>query len=247
MINSTLVAHCGAVKVSYGELLQLPSPLSMGPRHQPVPHVELVDLLKEQLSRCNVTVQREDYAIQTQGAKLFGVFDLSGVAGAGERGYAMGFRSANDESLAIRVVAGTRVFVCDNLALSGNDIVMNRKHTTGLSLRSSLGEAINSLFVQYDAMDKAIERMQNYSLNSDAAKALIYDAFVKEDVPLRLLPHVNEWYFDSREQHVDATDCHPRSMWGLHNSFTRAIKVIDSPARQFEITQSVGAFLGLRS
>lgn len=247
--GATLIAHCGAHKVSYADLALLPMPEKMGSRHRPFPHVEMVDMLKEEVSRWQATITREEYAIQTNGKKLFGVFDLNNLGGHPDRGYAIGFRSSNDETFALRIVAGARVFVCDNLALSGNDVVLNRKHTTGLSLQATLHHSVDQLFKQYASMDQAIARMQEHRLTDPNAKALIYDAFVKENLPLRLFPHVNEWYFESPEKIQDesATDCQPRSVWGLHNAFTRSIKVIDSPVRQFEITQAVGAYLGLRS
>lgn len=246
MDGATLVAHCGARKVSYAELAALPVPVPRGRWHRPLAHVEVVDLLKEFVNVSSM-VKREEYAVQTNGKKLFGVFDMEGNVFGEGRGYSVGFRASQDESFALRVVAGTRVFVCDNLALSGSDVVLNRKQTIGLSLRETLRYSVNKLFEQYSSMDRAIARMQQADLLDTAAKALVYDAFVKEDLPLRLFPHVNEWYFDPKHEHADATDCAPRSVWGLHNAFTRAIKVIESPVRQFEVTQGVGRYLGLNA
>ena len=65
--------------------------------------------------------------------KLFGVLDLASelVLGVSKP---LGFRHANDKSLSIQIVAGSRVFCCDNLTLSDDLIVLKAKHTWGVHL-----------------------------------------------------------------------------------------------------------------
>ncbi len=63
----------------------------------------------------------------------------------GDRGLGLDFRHGNDQSMSLHLVAGTRVFVCDNLTLSGDMIVLRRKHTKGLSLRDEVRAGIERL------------------------------------------------------------------------------------------------------
>ena len=60
------------------------------------------------------------------------------------------------------------------------------------------------------------------------AKELIYDAVAADVVPARLLRPVHSYYFDRAD---DRPDCAPRSLWGLHNSFTRAVQVLPPTRR----------------
>ena len=70
--------------------------------------------------------------MQRKGHWLFGVLDLA--AEGGEYGFAIGLRTGNDRSLALQLICGVRVFVCSNMAFSGDFLALKRKHTAGLSL-----------------------------------------------------------------------------------------------------------------
>ncbi|MBI4716089.1 MAG: hypothetical protein HY760_09180 [Nitrospirae bacterium] len=250
-MDAILSSHCGSRLIRPAELEQLPAPLPLGPHHRPVPHHELVGILKEELEEAGYQVAREEYAVQNQGLKLFGVMDLVPAPGTssalsnGDKGLGLGFRHGNDQSMSLRLVAGARVFVRDNLVLSGDMIVMRRKHTTGLSLKDEIRAGVERLTQKYAALEQGILRLKERGLSDPEAKTIIYDAFVREGVlPMRFLPQVGTWYF---EPPAEAEDCRSRSAWGLHNAFTRTVKELSSPARRFEATTRIGKVFGLRS
>jgi hypothetical protein len=56
-------------------------------------------------------------------------------------GKSLGFRHGNDKQMAIQIVAGGRVFVCDNMSLYCSMVVLKAKHTWGFNLdqRITLG------------------------------------------------------------------------------------------------------------
>jgi hypothetical protein len=250
-MDAVLSSHCGSQVISRADLEQLPAPLPLGPMHRPVPHHELAGILKEELNTAGYEVTHEEYAVQHRGLKLFGVMDLAPGSGItpglsnGDKGLGLGFRHGNDQSMSLCLVAGVRVFVCDNLALSGDMIVLRRKHTTGLSLKDEIRAGVERLIQEYTALEQGILRLKDRGLSDPEAKAIIYDAFVHRDVlPMRLLPQVGAWYF---EPPGGAEDCRPRTAWGLHNAFTRTVKELSSPARRFEATTQIGQVFGLRS
>ena len=250
-MSANLSFYCGSRAVALAELSALPAPEPLGPLHRPVPHHELVEVLKEELGSAGYEVTREEYAIQHQGLKLFGVMDLvpmlgvSSILSNGDKGLGLGFRHGNDQSMSLNLVAGCRVFVCDNLTLSGDMIVLKRKHTRGLSLRDEVKAGIERLLVEYSALEQGILRLKGRGISDQEAKAFIYDAFVNHGVlPMRYLPKVGYWYF---EPSVEAEDCQPRTHWGLHNAFTRTVKELTSPARRFEASTRMGQVFGLRS
>ena len=45
---------------------------------------------------------------------------------------------------------------------------------------------------------------------------------------------------------TDQPDCQPRTEWGLHNAFTRAMRDL-TPLRQFGATQGLGRAFGLNA
>lgn len=245
-----LLSHCGSRVVTLTELSALPAPEPLGPLHRPVPHHELVEVLKEELASAGYEVNREEYAIQHHGLKLFGVMDLAPKPGTssnlsnGDKGLGLGFRHGNDQSMSLHLVAGARVFVCDNLILSGDMIVLRRKHTKGLSLKDEVKAGIDRLLLEYAALEKGILRLKERGISDHEAKSILYDAFIQDGIlPMRCLAKVGSWYF---EPPADAEDCRPRTAWGLHNAFTRTVKELTSPVRRFEASTRIGQLFSLR-
>ena len=66
-------------------------------------------------------------------AKLFGTLDLT-LNGIGGTCASLGLRTANNKTMSLSMIAGLRVFVCDNMAFSGETIILRRRHTRGLDL-----------------------------------------------------------------------------------------------------------------
>ena len=71
MEQSQLLAHCGSSKITRDELKVIPTPEGSA-THQPVPHVEIVGALVETLSYRQISVVREEYAVSSDGMKMFG-------------------------------------------------------------------------------------------------------------------------------------------------------------------------------
>ena len=116
-----VLSHSASHLVSLDELDAIPAGQAMGPRHRPVPHIELVSTVKQAFSDRGYAVMREQYSVSHENARLFGTLDLMPTTGAPlveglEGGMAVGLRHANDQAFALGVIAGLRVFVCDNMA-----------------------------------------------------------------------------------------------------------------------------------
>ncbi|SRR5581483_2327503 len=243
-MNATLISHVNTDIVSREELSALPAPVPVSGRHRPVAHIELVDTLSRALSDYGIQVEAEQYALRRDDAALFGVLDLSwknGYAAFAQEGRAaLGFRHANDCTMSIQIVAGLRVFVCDNLALRGDFIALRRKHTIGLSLRRELGIAVEKLANHYQALTGEIELLRQWEIGVNDAKALIHDVFVKGYMPIRFLPQVSREFFEGYAQRSGW------NAWALHNAFTEVAKQMPLTTR-LRATQEIGRFFGLSS
>jgi hypothetical protein len=75
MEHAQLLAHCGSSKLSYTELALIPTPEGTE-THHPLAHHVIVDALREALTFRQISVVRDEYAISTDGMKMFGVLDL---------------------------------------------------------------------------------------------------------------------------------------------------------------------------
>jgi len=226
----------------YDVLASLPIPAPMGPHHKPVPHVTLIDGIREEIARRGYGIERETFALSAKGHALFGVMDLRSDRTTTERGISFGFRNSTDMSLGIRGVAGTTVFVCDNLALSGSTFAINRKNTTGLDLGAALVVGFDRFVVQGETLDVEINRLSATVVDDQTAKTIVYDALRAEVIPSRLFDDVDRFYFDPVK--YQAPECEPRTLWGLHNAFTRAMRDL-TPVRRFGAAVSLGRLFGM--
>jgi Domain of unknown function (DUF932) len=240
----TLCLHRGGVRHTRAELATLPTPEATD-TWKPVPHFELISTLIEGLEKHQIEIKREEYATSgNDHARFFGVLDLV-IPGLAQPDYAMalGIRGANDRSMAIQATAGARVFVCDNLAFSGESgtVVLKKKHTSRLDLSAVVPPAIDAYLERAGQFVVDINEMKNIELADARAKEVVYNAFIRDRImPLRFLPAVHATYFDDREQREKFE---ARSMWSLNNAFTEVVKQF-KPVPQQNASVQIGRYFG---
>lgn len=238
MEQSQLLAHCGTSKITLEELKVIPTPPG-SPTHQPVPHYEIVGALVETLSYRQISVVRDEYAVSSDGMKMFGVLDLE-TTFDGCR-FSVGVRNSNDKSMRLALTVGYRVLVCDNMAFHGDFTPVLAKHTKHLSLVDILAVGVERMQRNFEPMKKQVEVWKGTRLSDESAKLVIYRAFVEDelDVPKHLARRVHDLYFKPQIEEFA-----PRTTWSLSNAFTSAFKDLD-PIPQFKATARLGPFLDL--
>jgi len=82
-----------------------------------------------------------------------------------------------------------------------------------------------------------LDRLAQEPIGDEAAKVTIFDAVYRGIVPQRLLPVVAQNFFAAEQR--EYLDCVPRTRFGLHNAFTRALKAL-APAPAFEANLGLG-------
>jgi len=224
MSNSTLSAHRDSHKVSYEQLAAIVPPEST--RYwRPVSHVELVDTLKNELVARNAVITREEFAVNPSGTKLFGTLDIDFDVIPGSVGAALGFRHSNDKHMALHTVAGGRVFVCDNMMLSGDITILKQKHNWRYNLRNLIQQGLDAWQRKRVNLANSIERMMDTPITDTTAQALLGKALYDGITTLQTFKLAYELYFTRAVAQPEAyPDCAPRSAWGLHNAYTRALK-----------------------
>jgi hypothetical protein len=228
--------------VTHADLRAMPEPVALGPNHKPVPHIVLVDGLLNEIDRRGFVPVKTQFALGHKGDALFGVIDLQGKFS--DRSMAIGFRNSVDQSLGIQGVAGSHVFVCDNLALSGSVFAFKRKNTTGLDFGSMIATGFDKFLLQAEAFDVQVARLQGTVISADRAKTVIYDIFAARVLPVRLFDDVNRFYFDADAETVPEVASNRGNVWGVHNAVTRAMRDL-SPVRQFGATVALGRQLAI--
>ena len=235
MTTGTLVAG-PLSKLGRAELSQIPVPEATA-THKPVPHHNIVDSLVETLSFRHIGVVDEEYAVSNDGMKMFGVLDLE-TQMEGCR-FSIGIRNSHDKSLRLGLTVGIRVFVCSNMAFSGDFTPVLAKHSKSFNLIDTLAVGVDRIQRNFEPMQRQVESWRQNQLTDSQAKLIFYSAFVDGnlDAPRSLLPEVHRLYFEPEYPEFSA-----RTMWSLSNAFTSAFKKLD-PIPQFKATAKLGEFL----
>ena len=235
----------GSHVVTREQLRELPPPVSLGSRHRPIPHCELVDALVDGAESHGWTVEGSELGVASHGATLFGTMQLrrgpawepgSTIVDLRETGTTLGFRSSVNETIAPEGIAGENVFVCSNMCFSGDVFAFKHKSTTGLDLPRMIADGLERFEAQSEQLHTGIARLKDATLTDTDAKARIFDMFNGSVLPSRLLQPIARHYFKPTESEPD---CQPRSLWGLNNSCTRSIQAL-TPGAAFDAAQRVG-------
>jgi len=224
----TLMLHAGGWSASMAELLRVPVPAATD-SYMPVPYDRLIDEVKLQLPRFGLHVSREEYGLARGGNQLFGV--LSCRNGRPDQDYclAIGLRSSYDRSLSVGLVAGSRVFCCDNLAFFG-DVRSMRKHTTYVlrDLPGIVYRMLAEVAQQRSRIDEEIAALKSRIVTAHEAHHLMVEAVRRGAISSAKLPKVlREW---EAPRHQEFT---LRTAWSLLNAFTEVQKTA-SPSRQMD-------------
>lgn len=235
-VSTTLISYSDR-KMDRQELSLVPTPAGTA-THRPVPHHEVVNALVETLGFRHIGVHREEYAVSKDGQKMFGIMELETTFNGCR--FALGIRNAHDKSMRLAMTVGYRVFVCENMAFSGDFQPVLAKHSKNFSLQNALSIGVDEMQRSFEPMVKSIQLWQESQLTDVTARLIIYRAFIEgelESAPRHLDRVVHQHYF-----HPQHEDFQPRTMWSLSNAFTTAFKELE-PIPQFKATAKLAPFL----
>lgn len=204
----------GSNKVTEAEVIQVPA-VPFTRSHHPIHHRNIIDAIRSGVVATGLEIVNTEYVLANNGMRMFGVWDLSG--GNDELCWSIGIRNSMDKSMALGITAGTRVFVCENLAFSG-EFVEFRKHTKGL-IHDELE------FMAYRAMKKMVtnltkfqswhEGLKNFSLTEWDAKILLVEIMTNSIIPPSRFARFIELYFGGVYDHT---------LWGFHETVTDMLR-----------------------
>lgn len=236
--TSTLIGYAGRT-INRDELALVPTPPATA-THQPVPHHQIVQALAETLGFRHIGVVHDEYAVSPDGMKMFGVLDLE-TEMHGAR-FSIGLRNSHDKSMRLALTCGYRVFVCSNMAFSGDFTPVLAKHSKSFSLVDAISVGVDRMQRNFEPMRKQVDTWRATELSDVSAKMIIYEAFIESEleVPKHLARRVHDFYFDPQYEEFRA-----RTVWSLSNAFTSAFKELE-PIPQFRATAKLGEYLDTR-
>ena len=218
-----LFLHCGAEVISRELLFTIPTPRGTATWF-PLSHRTILTEVEDQLKATGFRIEEETHALTHDGARYFSVLSVT-VKGRGKAdvGWIVGLRNSHDKSFPAGLVAGSRVFCCDNLAFSG-EVKISRKHTKFAyrDLRQLTARAVRQLGDRFRALDQRVEAykaepMADWLAHDVTIRAVDCGAIMPTQIPDVL----REW----RNPSHDAFQ--PRNAWSLFNAFTEIHKTVN--------------------
>ena len=240
-----MMLHCGGENATYDDLKKCKTPERLGKHHNPKRHDYFVDTLKEQVHDAGLTILALVFGLACGGTRLFFSMDvdvrpgsqLDGLADKKKGAFSIVGRKDDMMKFAIWLMAGWHTFVCDNLALLGDAVVMKKKQTLGLSLHEELATGLVGWTDQAYAGQRDRRLAAATPLTDDQAKLALFHMFEldkprgedgkdkKLALPKRYRDSISENYLYPK---ADWDDCTPRSVEGFEGAGTRAVEVMSA-------------------
>ena len=225
MLN--LLLHCGGHAVDRAAIDTCPTPTPTD-TWQPVPHGTLLDLVERTFHHHGLQITQQAHALNRDGDRYFGLMQLSPQIerDTDEQGYAfvVGLRNSHDQSFPASLVIGSAVFVCDNLAFSG-EVVLARRHTRFIirDLPEMVDRAVGQLGELRVNQDRRIEAYQETPVTAPQAHHLLVSMLDAKVLPVTRLPSALDEFRRPSHETFLGDDGKPTA-WTLMNAVTKSIK-----------------------
>lgn len=238
-----LCLHCGSVEVNEDAVRKVRTPEATA-TWTPVPHSMVLDRVKSEINSIGMRVVAQSFGLWNEGARFFGLLEVQNGHNHDDYGLVVGVRNSHDQSFSLSLGMGSHVFVCDNLAFSG-EVVIKTRHTQNIMDRipTLITRATGKLIEQRHLQDERIERYKRWEMNDLYAHDMMVRA-VRDKViaPSAISKVMHEWY------QPRYADFQPRTVWSLFNAFTEVLKQVnplDMPKRTMTLHGLCDGFTGL--
>lgn len=221
----------GSRPVSLEQMKGLPTPPATK-SFTPISHYDFVSLILELGQKILIPQgfkEREVRAdISRDNMKLFGVASYGregidmrdGIIGG--TNFAIGYRQALDRSMACGFALGADVDVCDNMVISGDEVIF-RKHTGDVVsvLKDKISLSLLDAPQVWDSTVADTEKMINTPMGDDPAFELFGKAYGSGLLRLHQFGEaVDQWMEPARDYGTEKT------MWNWYNAITWTFKKI---------------------
>jgi hypothetical protein len=217
-MNATLMIHRGGHEVAREELAGVQTPPESATWH-PIPHDTLLHEVEEALARNRLQVAAEQHALARDGLRYFGLLQIANGRDGGEHAWVLGLRNSHDRSFPAGFLVGSRVFVCDNVAFSG-EIVIARRHTRWIlrDLPRLVLDGVAQLTQRWHSQEVRYDRYRLTPVADPEAHDLVIRALDTQAITTTQVPEVlRQW---RTSEHAAFAE---RTAWSLFNAFTGVV------------------------
>ncbi len=223
---STLLLHGGSQEVSQEELVAVPTPVATK-TWTPIPHVELLDAVRREITCSGLTVAKETLGISNArngrlGDRFFGLLEIKSDQNM-DYAIEIGVRNSHDFSIPAGLCVGSMVLICSNMAFSA-EIVIARRHTR--NLRRDLPRLITGAVAQLADLRRQQDRRFDAYQNTVIGDLQLHDLAIRSMdagvIAASKLPRVLAEYRQPNHPEFEG-----RTVWSLFNAYTSVLKDYD--------------------
>src|SRR5438094_3832001 len=187
---NNLMLHRGGWEATKADLATVPVP-DPTPSYHPVPYDRFVEEVELHVPRFGLNIQSSSFALAREGSQMVGVLTCTNGHAGKDYALAIGLRNSYDRSLSVGLVAGTRVFCCDNFAFSG-EVSMARKHTANVfrDLPDLIYRMLSQVTVMKARTDEEIAGMKVTPISPVHAHHIMVAAIRSGITPASRLPKI---------------------------------------------------------
>lgn len=219
---TNLMLHAGANLTTANEVRLCETPPATE-THFPIPHAELIQTVIDYAKGSHgYELGTQAHALTPGGMRYFGLFEVQ--SDRQDYNPVIGLRNSHDKAFSASLVMGSSVFVCDNLAFSG-EVKIARKHTR--NIMRDLPLMVERAFAKVEGvrqlMDKRIEAYKAASLTPADRDHLLMEAARNNALSWSGLGKVvQEYNAPAHQAHEFGVE--RDSAWYLFNCCTEVLK-----------------------
>lgn len=186
-----------------------------------VPHGELADALQDEINaRPGWKVASSSFSLSKDKADLAGAFqvDIADLKAPEGMQFSIGFLTSNAMRRSLKIVVGTKVFVCNNGMATG-EILMQRKHTNQFDIYSELETALDSYVDRAQQIPKMVDSWRSRNLTTRESDEILLNAGRAGIMPWSRIGKV-----DAEYRHSTFADHNERTSFGILQAFTYVVQ-----------------------
>jgi hypothetical protein len=187
--------------------------------HKPVGYQQAIEVLETQIERSGMAIESENFGLNKAGDQMFARFGID--SGETDRQLSIGLRQSYNKTLALGVVAGANVFVCDNLMFQGSDFRVMRKNTVNVfaDFRFLVQTHISEAWAGYQSITQEVDGWKTKTIDLDRGYEIIGLAQGhKALTPNQASVAYQDW---KTPRHAEFSD---RNVHSLYQCFTEGLK-----------------------
>ena len=233
-MSNGLVLHTGGATVSFDQVASVPCSMATD-SHVPIAHHELVNLAKDALNDAGWIIREESHALSANGGNYFGLMEIDRgrlnpanewvpVKGRKDSAITIGLRNSHIKQFKAGLCAGSRVFVCDNLAFWA-EVVIGRKHTTNImrDISPLMALAVGKLMQARITDEQRVAAYQGTGLDINFAEHLMMSMIRLGVIPPSKIGMVLEDYEHPERRHQEFVQ-YQNTAYGLYMAATEHLK-----------------------